>query len=228
MTGFRDIKADILRQIASGELAPGGLLPTELALTEVYGCARATVARALGELSDEGVLERKRKAGTRVRTTPQRQARFDIPLVRLEVEELGHRYGYRLLSRETAAAPVWLRTRLDLEEAAVALRVRCLHLANDRPYQLEDRWINLAALPNAATIDLERISPNEWLVATMPFSEVEISLSAIEAGREESDLLACATGAALFVIERATWWEENGLTHVRLFHPPGHRMTTRY
>ena len=45
----------------------------------------------------------------------------------------------------------------------------------------EDRWINIAALPNALTQDFSVIGPNEWLIGTVPFSEVEISFLAVAA-----------------------------------------------
>ena len=84
---YRDVKADLLSKIVRGEWAPGGLIPGEIELAEHYSCARATVNRAMRELADDGIVERRRKAGTRVRMAPVRQARFEIPLTRAEVEE---------------------------------------------------------------------------------------------------------------------------------------------
>ena len=54
-----------------------------------YGAARATVSRAMRELADDGIVERRRKTGTRVRLSPIRQARFGIPVVKTEIEEAG-------------------------------------------------------------------------------------------------------------------------------------------
>ena len=82
---YRDVKTDILSKITKGEWPLGSLVPNEVDLAETYGCARATVNRAMRELADEGFIERRRKAGTRVRMAPVRQARFDIPLVRAEI-----------------------------------------------------------------------------------------------------------------------------------------------
>ena len=85
---YRDVKTDILSKITKGEWPLGSLVPNEVDLAETYGCARATVNRAMRELADEGFIERRRKAGTRVRMAPVRQARFDIPLVRAEIERV--------------------------------------------------------------------------------------------------------------------------------------------
>ena len=82
---YRDIKSDILGKITRGEWTPGSLIPGELELAETYGSARATVNRAMRELAEEGIIERKRKSGSRVRLAPLRQARFDIPVIRREI-----------------------------------------------------------------------------------------------------------------------------------------------
>lgn len=225
---FRDVKRDILSKITQGIWPPGGLLPNEVDLAETYGCARATVNRAMQELADDGIIERRRKAGTRVRMAPVRQARFDIPMVRKEVEDQGAAYRYDLVSRDIAPAPDWLRDRLKLGEGAEALHLTCLHYANDAPYQFEDRWISLDMLPEARDADFSATGPNEWLVATMPFSNAEISFSASAADEPLARQLGCAVGAALFTTDRSTWWKGQAITYVRLFFQSGHRMTTRY
>ena len=104
-TSYKDIKQTVLRRIRSGELQPDALLPNEQELAVEFSCTRTTVNRALRELADEGFLERRRKAGTRVLSAPQRQARFTIPLVRDEIEAAGGTYRYALVSCETQIRP---------------------------------------------------------------------------------------------------------------------------
>lgn len=224
---YREVKSDVRREITEGRLRPGSLLPNEIELASRYNCARATVNRAMRELAEEGLVERRRRAGTRVRMAPVRQARFDIPLVRREIEERGALYRYALVEREVVAAPGWLRARLALRRGGEVLHLLAMHFADGAPYQLEDRWIGLAALPQARNEPFTEVGPNEWLVATVPFSEVEIGLSATSADAMASAHLGCGEGDALFQVERSTWWRGRALTHVRLLHPPGHRMATR-
>ncbi|WP_424987522.1 GntR family transcriptional regulator [Microbulbifer sp. S227A] len=227
-TTFRDVKSDILAKITLGEWAPGTLLPNEVDLAETYGCARATVNRAMRELAEDGIVERRRKAGTRVRSAPIRQARFDIPIVRDEIEGGNAEYRYALVSREAGPAPDWLRAQLALGPGTRAVHLTCMHYADGAPYQYEDRWINLDVLPMAETADFAATGPNEWLVSTIPFSNAEISFSASAADARLAEYLRCSVGQALFTIERSTWWEDRPITFVRLFFRPGHRMTTRY
>ncbi|MCU9847188.1 GntR family transcriptional regulator [Defluviimonas sp. WL0024] len=228
ISSYRDVKADILRRITEGHWAPGTLLPGEVELAESFGVARATVNRAMRELTDEGLLERRRKAGTRVRPMPLRSARFEIPLVRAEIEATGAVYRYALLSRDARQAPDWLRARLGLAKGARALHLACLHSADGAPYQFEDRWISLTALPAAEEADFAASGPNEWLVKAVPYSEVEISFLATAADPRIAGYLSMDPGEPVFTAERTTWWEGRGITHVRLYFARGHRMTTRY
>jgi GntR family transcriptional regulator len=61
---WEQIAEDISADIASGELVVGARLPSEQALAEVYGVARATVRRAIASLVDQGVLVVRHGRGT--------------------------------------------------------------------------------------------------------------------------------------------------------------------
>lgn len=227
-TTYREVMAEILRRITQGPWGPGVLLPNEVDLADEFGCSRTTINRALREVSDLGFLDRRRKAGTRVRLAPIRAARFEMPIVRAEVEKTGAVYRYQLLHCETVAAPAWVQARMTLATGATVVHVTCLHSADGTAFQLEDRWINAVALPDAAEVDFSAVSPNEWLVATVPFSEVEISFLASAAGDLAMAHLGHGAGEPVFCIERATWWQGAAITLVTLSHRHGYRMTTRY
>ncbi len=227
-TDFREVKDDMRRRIVRGEWTPGALIPGEVDLAREFGCARATINRAMRELAEEGLVERKRRAGTRVRLSPRREVRFEIPIVRNEIEARGARYRYALVEREVSVAPDWLRARMALPDGTRVLHLICVHHADGLPYQFEDRWISLAALPQAEAASFEVQGPNEWLVSEVPFSDAEISFSATSADASLARHLGCAQGDALFMAERATWFEGQAITYVRLVFQRGHRMTTRY
>ncbi len=224
MATFRAIKEEMERRIAAREWEPGATIPAEEELAREFGSARATVNRALQELARAGVVERKRKAGTRVSLHPVREARFVIPLVRQEIEAEGAEYRYALLSREMERAPDLVRARLGVE--GELLHLRCLHLADGAPFQFEDRWINPAAVPGALEESFAGISPNEWLVRNSPFSQADFSFRAARASRSEAEILGLPEGEAVFVAERATFIGKAPVTLVRLVHPPGYVLRT--
>ncbi len=221
--GWEEIRAEVLRRIDRRDWRPGATIPTEEQLAAEFGCARATVSRALRELAGAGVLERRRKAGTRVATHPVRKATLDIPVIRLEVEGRGQAYGFRLIDRATAVPPPAVAARLGLAPGQRLDRFRTLHLADGRPTALEDRWLNLAVLPEPPPAD---VSLNEWLVKTVAYTYGDISFSAEAATPDEALLLETPAGAALFITERTTWAGEAPITSVRLAHAPGYRLRT--
>lgn len=226
-TSYQDIKENVLNRIRQNVWPPGANLPGEIDLAEEFGCARATVNRAMRELVDEGILERKRKAGTRVKASPTHNARFSIPLIREEIVETGADYRYALVEREVIAAPGWLRAQVKIARGGKVLHLRCMHFASNKPYQLEDRWINLTSIPQACDQDFEVIGPNEWLVREVPFSEAELTFSATNATQEIADFLDQSVGDAVFTIERTTWLNGENITHARLYFMQGYKMTTK-
>ncbi|MCT7376150.1 GntR family transcriptional regulator [Chelativorans salis] len=226
-SSFRAIRDEMARRIAERLWLPGALIPGEEVLAREFGAARATVNRALQELARAGLVERRRRAGTRVALHPVREARFVIPLVRQEIEARGAEYQYRLLSREEASPPEVVRARLGLDVTAPFFHVRCLHLADRLPYQFEDRWISLDVVPAARRADFEDVSPNEWLVEHAPFTDAEFTFRAAAASAEEAAVMQLREGEPVFVGERITWLGERPITLVRMVHPSSHRMVTR-
>ena len=226
-TTFRDVKQRVLARIRNNVWGPDTIIPAEVALAEEFGCARATVNRALRELAEEGIIDRRRKTGTRVNAAPVRSAKLAIPLVRQEVESSGAAYRYALVSREVMGAPDWLRARLDLPPESRVLHLKCMHYADNAPFQFEDRWINIAAVPEAERADFSETGPNEWLLLKVPFSDVELSFTAAAADAELAPFLSMSVGEPVFTAERATWLDGRPVTFARLSFARGYRMTTR-
>jgi GntR family transcriptional regulator, histidine utilization repressor len=226
--GFREIKREVFRRIRNNEWQPGALLPGEVDLAAEFGCARATVNRAMQELSDDGIIERRRKGGSRVKLAPVRQVTFEIPLIRAEVEARGAEYRYELISSTLLKAPSWLVARLNLELDAQVLHVQCLHYADGASFQYEDRWINLIAVPRATDADFSKISPNEWLVHEVPYTNAEVRFSASNADPIVSKFLKVVVGEPTFLAERTTWLAEFPVTYVRLYFARGYQMVARY
>ena len=108
--------------------------------------------------AQEGILERRRKAGTRVVMPVGRSANFEIPRIRLEIEETGATYRYALLLREVTVPTANVRNKLETSQEIRSLHLHCLHYSNEAPFQFEDRWINLKSIPEVE----ETIQMNGW------------------------------------------------------------------
>jgi GntR family histidine utilization transcriptional repressor len=216
---YRRVKGAILDRIRAGEWRPGQRIPSEAELAEAFGCARMTVHRSLRELASEGVVERRRRAGTRVALQEGRNVLFDIPRIDLQIAQTGAAYRYEAVRREVVRPPPAVRAQLGLTARRDALHVLCLHHANGVPFQLEDRWINLDAVPDARDADLTAEPPGRWLLANVAWSDAEHVMSAANATEEEARLLDLAGRDALYVVERRTWRGERVVTYARFAHP---------
>ena len=182
-----------------------------------------TVNRALCAVAEAGLLDRKRKAGTRVALQPVARATLSIAVIRQEVADKGARYGYRLLERKLARPPAAVSRALKTGAAAL-LHVRALHFADDVPYALEDRWINPAGAAGALDQPFDTTSANEWLLEHAPYTGGDIALSAHSATAAEAQDLNCAAGDALFALTRNTWNDTTAVTRVRLLFAQGYEM----
>ncbi|MEP0520260.1 MAG: UTRA domain-containing protein [Hyphomicrobiales bacterium] len=223
---WQGIKTEVERRIAERIWQPGDMIPNEATLAKEFGCARATVNRALQALSDEGMLDRKRKAGTRVALNRVAKATLDISVTRLDVEQRGAVYSHKVLEQKTAVPPKLILSRFGLGSDTTLLHLRSLHLSDGNPFLYEDRWINPNSVSGIESVDFHQMSANEWLVQNVPFTTGDISFSADNANSEEAKILDARVGAAIFIVNRTTWDGRNPITSVRLAYAPGFKMRT--
>ncbi|MEQ9260215.1 MAG: GntR family transcriptional regulator [Roseovarius sp.] len=222
-SNWQEIQAEVQRRIYEREWPPGRIIPGEVDLAEEFGVARATVNRALRELAETGLLERRRKAGTRVALHPVSKATLEIPVIRQEIESRGMEYGYRRLSIDKGGH----EASAEVPIAGQVLHIRALHIADGAPYVHEERWISLETVPKAAKLGFEEVSANEWLLANAPYTRGDIEITAGASEGHVAEALEAAAGTPLLVIRRVTWDHDAPVTCVRLTYAAGHKLTTQ-
>ena len=224
--GWEGVRDEVLRRIRARDWPPGAVIPGEEALAVEFGVARATVNRALQALAEAGLLERRRKAGTRVALLPVRKATLDISIIRQEVEARGELYAHRVLAARMEGIPLAAALRMGVPAGVSMLFLETLHLAGGRPFAHEVRWLNPGVLPGRVVPDFAGMSANEWLVQNVAYATGDIAFSAEAATVGEAAALGISAGAPVFVTERVTWTAEAPITFVRLLHGPGYRLRT--
>src|SRR5207302_171329 len=85
-------RADIEKRILTGEWPPGHRIPFEHELVVRYGCSRMTVNKALSELAQADLIERRRRAGSFVRRPQHLSAVLKIADIGAEINALGRGY----------------------------------------------------------------------------------------------------------------------------------------
>jgi len=213
------IRTDISDRIRSGAWPPGHRVPSEHELMAEYGCSRMTVNKALAPLAEQGLIVRRRKAGSFVSRPRIHSVVLDIPDIAAEVTARGEVYGYELLGRAARVATTDEAEALGLDQPARVLALRCLHRADGRPFGLEERLINLGAAPEAVEVDFAREPPGGWLLGHVPWTEAEHRISAAHPQKAAAAVLGIPPTAACLVLERRTWRGRERITHVRLTFP---------
>ncbi len=203
----------------SGAWPPGHRVPFEHELMETYSCSRMTVNKVLSALADLGLVVRRRRAGSFVARPRVQSAILQISDLKAEVEKRGERYGYRLLELHKRAASVHDKARLGVGSRTTVLALCCRHEAEGQPFAVEDRLINVQAVPDALKQDFAVTPPNTWLVGHVPWTEAEHRITACNADKLVAADLGIDPGAACLVIERRTWRNGEPITAVRITHP---------
>jgi len=215
----RTIIAGIEAKILSGEWPPGHRIPFEHELTDLYGCSRMTVSKALSELARAGLIERRRKAGSFVIRPRGQSALLEIRDVAADVAALGLPYRFEVLSRRRRRATRADRDRIAVPADAPLLAIVCRHHAGLRPFCHEDRLISLAAVPSAAGEPFATLSPGAWLSAEQPWTVAEHRIRAAAADAALSASLRLATGGPCLVVERRTWMAGQPVTQATFAYP---------
>ncbi len=209
------IRADIEARIRSGEWRPGDRIPFEHEFTATYGCARATVSKALGALARAGFIERRRRAGSFVAHPPIHATVLDVPDLEAVVTGRGETYRWALAEQrrcEAVALP-------DIAETGPLLALTGLHRADGAPFAIEQRWIDLSTVPQAAEADFAAGAPGSWLLAHVPWSDARHRIAAIGADPRQAAALGIAPGEPCLRLERWTWRSGALVTYVRQVFP---------
>lgn len=213
------ILTEIEQNILSGRWPPGFRIPSEMELTVHYGCSRMTVNKVLTQLAQAGLLERKRKAGSFVTRPHTSSAVLEIPDLRQVVLGMGQEYASQLLSRLQRRSTREDMDAMRMSKTSSVVHALCLHMAGMRPFCIEDRLINLEAVPDAEQEMFTEQSPSSWMVNHVPWSSAEHRIRAEAASAETAGLLKVAPGFPCLVIDRCTWTGRLPITFVRLTFP---------
>ena len=213
------IRKVFARKISARELKPGDRLPFEHELTDALNISRMTISRALQALADEGLIVRKRKAGSFVAEQVSHHTPMTIGVPREDIQAAGMTYRYELLSTVGTSAALPGNERGVQAEKMKILHLTCRHLADETPMVMERRWINLEAIPKVSVSVFNDTPPGEWLLSHVAWNEAEHVISAVAADRESALHLEVDEGTACLKLDRRTWSGSATVTHVTLIYP---------
>ena len=226
---YEQVKEFISRKIQDGTWPAGHRLPSEHELVAQFGVARMTVNRALRELVEQGRITRVAGVGSFVAEDKPQSTLLQIANIASEIRQRGHDYRCRMLAVERIAASPDVAAWLGLHAGESVFHSVCLHLENETPVQLEERYVNPAVVPTYLDQDFEATPPSEYLVRHVPFDQIEHLVDAVLPTAEQAERLAMPAAEPCLLLTRRTWTRGVPVTVVRCLHPASrYRLGSRF
>lgn len=225
---YTQIRQALEAEILSGAWPPGHRVPSEHQLLRRYRCSRMTVNKALSALAESGMIVRRRRWGSFV-SSPTGRNVLQIHDIEQDVLRSGAAYRVELRARTERRASKYETELLRADSGTAVLFLRCVHFVDESPWMLEERLINLAAVPTARDADFSKRSPGSWLLDEVPWSQADHEIRSVNASRDVARLLKIKEGFACLVIERRTAHAGKTITHVVLHYPGDrHKLTASF
>jgi GntR family transcriptional regulator len=203
---YHQVKEGVKALIASGELKPGDMLPSEFGLSEQLGISRLVVHRAYRELVTEGLLIRKRAMGTFVAPPMKRSYTVTGPLFSM-TENLSAdalEPSNKILLQEVISSSEEIRSELKLPGGAQVIHLRNLRLANQLPLAIEEMYFSYERFPALATLNLNNCSVYvtlDKLYDALPQEALDL-ITADSATGQEARLLGTNKSAPVMRLKR--------------------------
>ncbi|HEY6620503.1 MAG TPA: histidine utilization repressor [Steroidobacteraceae bacterium] len=216
---YLQVKRHILDNIGSGKWGAAARVPSENDLVRSFGVSRMTANRALRELRDEGVLVRIAGVGSFVADRHAHAHPLEIRGIADEIRERGHVHRAEIVSLERIRVVAKLAEDFGLAPRSELYCSLIVHFENDRPIQLEDRYVLPKLAPDYLDIDFSRTTPHDYLVKVAPLQEAEHLLRAEMPDERTRKLLAMKRDEPCLVVIRRTWTAGQIASVARLYYP---------
>lgn len=217
---YQQIKQYILDNIHSGEWRTGQVIPTEMRLTEMFGVSRMTVNRALKELSEERVLERRQGSGTFVAQQQFHHTFVEVRNIADDIRQAGKNYRAQVIKKvpcEIGQLPsdsqhLWT-------SAKELLQLDIIHYANDIPVQYERRWVDNELVPEFSQQNFNCTNTSDYLIKHVPLVNGHYFIQAKLPSDDIANALNMKPEQPALLLTRYTYsTKERVLTYVQMWH----------
>jgi GntR family transcriptional regulator, histidine utilization repressor len=213
------VKRHILDNIGSGKWATASRVPSENDIVKTFGVSRMTANRALRELRDEGVLVRIAGVGSFVADRHAHAHPLEIRGIADEIRQRGHVHRAEVVSLGRVRAVADLASDFGIAARSELYCSMIVHFENDRPVQLEDRYVLPSLAPDYLRIDFSETTPHDYLTKVAPLHEAEHLLRAVMPDDRTRTLLTMKRDEPCLLMIRRTWTAGQIVSVARLYYP---------
>lgn len=213
------IRNHVLGRIESGEWKEGDRISSEAELMERFSASRMTVHRAVKELAAQGLIHRRRGAGSFVARRMPRSELLRVGDIAEEIRSRGgsYRCEVRLLARDSRG-PMG-ESVFGPEVVSRLVRSKVVHFENDVPLLFEDRLVDTAHAPDYLELDLSATTAHAYLMRVAPLAEAEHQLTAALPTSDQQECLCISPAEPCLVLERRTWSRQGLVSFAQLVYP---------
>ena len=183
---YAQVRETLRDQIKTGVLKPGQRLPSEDELAVQFGVSRMTVRQGVSDLTDEGLLYRRRGIGTFVTQFHVERDHNKLTDFFETARAEGFEAEVKLLSREVVPAKLMIANALALQENEPVIRIKTLRLANDVPVTVYDEYVPYKLCHELLTEDLQ--SRPAWQILEQHGLVIKRAVQKIEARSANEDV----------------------------------------
>jgi GntR family transcriptional regulator len=194
---YKRIQNVIRRRIETGKLMPGDVVDSERELAKLHKVSLMTARHALADLAREGIVERRRGAGTYV--APPKIHFNKLMSYTEQMASRGLVAQSNIVSSGVLDDEPDIAARLSLSAASHLTMIERVRKAGDEPFALESCYLSAQEFPGLFAASLERGSlfstlENRYGVE-LAYADEEIDVTA--ADLKTAELLAVPRGSPL-------------------------------
>jgi GntR family transcriptional regulator len=209
---YSRIQEHIAELILSGKLAPETKIQSEREYSEDLGVSRMTVRRALTELVNEGLLERRHGSGTYVAKPKMTYESAELANTVEAMQRRNIATASQLIEFSEIVASRRLAELLNIEIGNAIYRVDILRFANRVPVILERVFFPCVHFPNLEEWDLEKSSIYDLLTSVykVRLGRISQTVEAVAAADTVAQLLRIEENSPLLMLSRIIYGQEMG------------------
>lgn len=202
MPAYRQIQETILKQLELGLLKPGDIVDSERELARIHGVSLMTARHALTALEREGMVVRRRGAGTFV--APPKIHFNRLMSYTEQMSGRGLAASSKLLSLSIIEPEQEIAARLSLPASSRLVKVERLRLGGEEPFAIETCYLSADEFADLTRSKLDRASLFSVLEHDhgLQIAHADEEVDATTADPHTARLLGIPVGAAVLRIRQ--------------------------
>lgn len=202
MPAYQRIQGTIVKRLESGLLKPGDLVDSERELARIHRVSLMTARHALTALEREGLVVRRRGAGTFV--APPKIHFNKLMSYTEEMSRRGLAVSSKLFSRGIIENEQEIVARLSLPSTSRLIKIERLRLGGGEPFAIETCYLSADEFGDLTRARLDRASLFSILEHDygLQIAHADEEIDATTADAHTARLLAIPVGAAVLRIRQ--------------------------